>query len=117
MPNKDDVELCIAKRLLAIVSVCQANNHPIDICGNKLAIATRILACAAATRRSAAMISGLRRNNSAGIPKLMEPWICGRGLGGKDYAWSTYVINYQYRDGHEICEQWAEDWNERCSLK
>jgi hypothetical protein len=42
---------------------------------------------------------------------------CGRVLGSKDYAWSTYVINYKYRDGHEICEQWSEDWTERCRLQ
>jgi hypothetical protein len=40
----------------------------------------------------------------------------GRTLGSKDYAWSTYVINYQYRTGKLVCEEWDEQWDERCRL-
>lgn len=41
----------------------------------------------------------------------------GRTLGYKDHAWSTYVINYKYRDGSKVCLEWSEDWQERCMLK
>ena len=41
----------------------------------------------------------------------------GRTLGSKDYAWHTYVVGYQYRDGSPTCFEWSEDWDERCMLK
>ena len=41
----------------------------------------------------------------------------GRRLGHKDYGWRSYTVNYQYRDGYPICEQWSEDWSETCILQ
>lgn len=41
----------------------------------------------------------------------------GRRLGHKDYGWRSYTVNYQYRDGYPVCEQWSEDWNETCILQ
>jgi len=39
------------------------------------------------------------------------------GLGGKGYAWHTYIITYRIRDGEEICKKWSDpDWTERCRL-
>ena len=39
------------------------------------------------------------------------------GLGGKSYAWRTYVITYRLRDGDPICLQWSnERWDEICNL-
>jgi tRNA splicing ligase len=35
----------------------------------------------------------------------------------KSYTWEKFIFKYQYRDGYKICEQWAEDWTERCVLK
>lgn len=47
-----------------------------------------------------------------------------RGIGGTHFAggdhiivFDAYILGYNYRDGHEICEQWSEDWNERCYIK
>lgn len=40
----------------------------------------------------------------------------GRVLGSKDYAWAKYVINYKYRDGNPACFDWAESWDEACTL-
>lgn len=47
-----------------------------------------------------------------------------RGIGGTHpvyeqwrIVFDAYLFGYNYRDGHEICEQWAEDWTERCMLK
>jgi len=47
-----------------------------------------------------------------------------RGIGGNhpvyEYwriVFDAYLFGYNYRDGHEICEEWAEDWTERCMLK
>jgi len=40
----------------------------------------------------------------------------GRVLGSKDYAWSTYVVNYKYRDGKPACFEWSEEWREQCRL-
>lgn len=38
------------------------------------------------------------------------------GLGGKEHAWNTYIINYKIRDGEEICEKWSnERWDESCN--
>jgi hypothetical protein len=41
----------------------------------------------------------------------------GRRLGHKDYGWRSYTVNYQYRDGYPVCEQWSEDWSETCILQ
>lgn len=47
-----------------------------------------------------------------------------RGIGGTHpvyeqwrIVFDAYLFGYNYRDGHEICEQWVEDWTERCMLK
>ena len=48
-----------------------------------------------------------------------------RGVGGADnpvgerwrIVFDAYRFGYNYRDGYEVCEQWAEDWTERCMLK
>jgi hypothetical protein len=31
--------------------------------------------------------------------------------------WDHYLIGYKYRDGVEICTEWAEEWTERCVLQ
>ena len=36
------------------------------------------------------------------------------GLGRKEWIYPTYRMGYDFRDGHEICEEWSEDWTERC---
>lgn len=38
---------------------------------------------------------------------------------GEEYrhVYPYYRFGYFYREGREICEQWAEDWTERCVLK
>lgn len=49
----------------------------------------------------------------------------GRGVGDNTHStgenniivFDTYSLGYNFRDGHEICEQWVEDWNERCYIK
>ncbi len=41
----------------------------------------------------------------------------GMRLGHKDYGWRSYTVNYQYRDGYPVCEQWSEDWSETCILQ
>ena len=41
----------------------------------------------------------------------------GRRLGHKDYGWRSYTVNYQYRYGYPVCEQWSEDWSETCILQ
>jgi hypothetical protein len=41
----------------------------------------------------------------------------GRRFGHKDYGWRSYTVNYQYRDGYPVCEQWSEDWSETCILQ
>lgn len=33
---------------------------------------------------------------------------------GKGYIWETFRIGYKYRDGKEICQEWSQDWDERC---
>ncbi len=47
-----------------------------------------------------------------------------RGVGGTHPVYENYRIvfnayrfGYNYRDGYEICEEWSEDWNERCIFK
>jgi hypothetical protein len=47
-----------------------------------------------------------------------------RGIGGTHFAggdhiivFDAYILGYNYREGHEICEQWSEDWNEACGIK
>ena len=48
----------------------------------------------------------------------IDGWIyLGRRLGSKDYAFTTYIVNYKYRDGNPACFEWSEDWTERCTLK
>lgn len=45
-----------------------------------------------------------------------QGWRTGTGR-GKEYMFPEYIVNYQYRDVTPICEQWAEDWTERCTIK
>ena len=46
-----------------------------------------------------------------------------RGVGrrhhveGKSYIRSNFIIYYYYRDGHEICTNWQENWVEKCTLQ
>ena len=47
-----------------------------------------------------------------------------RGIGGTHFAggdhiivFDAYILGYNYREGHEICEEWSEDWTERCTIK
>jgi hypothetical protein len=47
-----------------------------------------------------------------------------RGIGGTHFAggdhiivFDTYSFGYNYREGQEICEEWSEDWTERCTIK
>ena len=68
-------------------------------------------------------------SNHLGIPlERIHPQIHfpagSRGIGGTHpvyeqwrIVFDAYVFGYNYRDGHEICEQWSEDWTERCGLK
>lgn len=68
-------------------------------------------------------------SNHLGIPlEQIHPQIHfpggARGIGGTHpvyeqwrIVFDAYVFGYSYRDGNEICEQWAEDWTERCVLK
>lgn len=39
------------------------------------------------------------------------------GYGRWQQVWKEYEFGYYYRDAREICEQWSEDWTERCALK
>jgi hypothetical protein len=32
-------------------------------------------------------------------------------------VFNAYLFGYNYRDGKEICTEWAEDWTERCRLQ
>lgn len=32
-------------------------------------------------------------------------------------CWDNYSFTYRYRDGVEICEEWAETWTESCGLQ
>jgi hypothetical protein len=32
-------------------------------------------------------------------------------------AWDWYEFGYTYREVYHVCEQWAEDWTERCTIK
>jgi hypothetical protein len=32
-------------------------------------------------------------------------------------SFAIHRIRYQIRDGHEVCEEWSEDWTERCTIK
>jgi hypothetical protein len=41
----------------------------------------------------------------------------GVHIGGKGYIYPTYRIHYDYRTSNEICEEWSEDWTERCTIK
>ena len=48
-----------------------------------------------------------------------------RGVGGANnpvgerwrIVFDAYRFGYNYRDGYEVCEEWSEDWNERCYIK
>jgi len=47
-----------------------------------------------------------------------------RGIGGTHpvyerwrIVFNYYVFGYDYRDGHEVCAQWQEDWHEVCKLQ
>ena len=48
----------------------------------------------------------------------------GRGIGNINpvgcrwrVAWDEYEFGYTYREAYHVCEEWAEDWTERCMLK
>lgn len=48
----------------------------------------------------------------------------GRGIGNIGgvgcrwrVVWDEYEFGYSYRDAYDICEEWEEDWDERCNLK
>lgn len=34
----------------------------------------------------------------------------------KQLVFSSYTFRYQYREGWRVCEEWKEDWTERCRL-
>lgn len=36
---------------------------------------------------------------------------------GVHHVFQRYAINYKYRDSYPVCEEWAEEWMERCRLK
>ena len=48
----------------------------------------------------------------------------GRGIGNITpvhcrwrVVWDEYEFGYTYREIYHVCEEWAEDWTERCMLK
>jgi len=48
----------------------------------------------------------------------------GRGIGNITpvycrwrVVWDEYEFGYTYREAYKVCEEWAEDWTERCGLK
>lgn len=48
----------------------------------------------------------------------------GRGEGSINYVghrwrvvWDEYEFGYMYRDEFDTCEEWEEDWDERCVIK
>lgn len=48
----------------------------------------------------------------------------GRGIGNINpvgarwrVAWDEYEFGYTYREPYQVCEEWIEDWNERCYIK
>jgi hypothetical protein len=48
----------------------------------------------------------------------------GRGIGNITpvycrwrVVWDEYEFGYTYREIYHVCEEWAEDWNERCRLQ
>jgi hypothetical protein len=48
----------------------------------------------------------------------------GRGIGNINpvgcrwrVAWDFYEFSYTYRESYKVCEEWSEDWNERCRIK
>jgi len=48
----------------------------------------------------------------------------GRGIGNITpvycrwrVVWDEYEFGYTYREIYHVCEEWAEDWTERCGLK
>lgn len=49
--------------------------------------------------------------------------IDGRGMGAINegfprwrVVWDEYEFGYKYRDAYEICEDWREEWTERCNI-
>ncbi|MDP4709283.1 MAG: hypothetical protein NWS20_04720 [Rickettsiaceae bacterium] len=50
----------------------------------------------------------------------------GRGVEGGNITatgqrhrvvWDEYEFKYQFREAFDICEEWAEDWSEKCTLQ
>jgi len=39
------------------------------------------------------------------------------GLRKKEWIYPTYRIHYKFREGNEICEEWQENWTERCRIE
>lgn len=63
-------------------------------------------------------------NEGVNIENIHEHIIYGaRGEGNtvhadkNMYAFQVYRVHYKIRRGEEICEEWQEDWTERCNLK
>ncbi|NRB10196.1 MAG: hypothetical protein HRU35_01055 [Rickettsiaceae bacterium] len=45
-----------------------------------------------------------------------ENGLFGAGIRHRFIA-GTYTVDYQYRDGEEICVKWQEEWQEQCRLE
>ena len=63
-------------------------------------------------------------NEGVNIENIHEHIICGaRGEGNtvhadkNMYAFQVYRVHYKIRRGEKICEEWQEDWTERCAIK
>lgn len=48
----------------------------------------------------------------------------GRGTGNINalgsrwrVAWDQYIFKYYYRDAEQVCQDWRQDWHERCKLQ
>jgi len=48
----------------------------------------------------------------------------GRGMGNINpvgarwrVAWDEYEFGYTYKEPYQVCEEWMDDWNERCNIK
>ena len=48
----------------------------------------------------------------------------GRGIGNINpvgarwrVAWDEYEFGYTYREPYQVCEEWSEDWSERCQIR
>ena len=35
----------------------------------------------------------------------------------KEHNWRIYYFNFKYRESYEVCEEWSEEWTERCELQ